>query len=891
MGRGSASRPSPVSRLAEPTRPGDAPFPLDAAVVPSLLLLLARDLLLHDPPRILAWRLLHDPRLQQAPSWLAALLPRTSPGFDRDPIALALAGVATGLGLVYLALAVFGIGHRWRALVIALGACALIVAPSLAFTAIGMATDRPYGQDGGVVQLPLALDKLLAGQSPYGADYSESILGREARASAFWEPFGGNPILRHHAYLPGTHAIFMPFYLVSKAAFGVFDPRFVTLLAYALVVGLASLLFEEAPLRLAAAGVAAMNPLVYWHQIFGANDLLFVALLLAAWLAAERRRALLAGALLGLACATKQLAWPFAPFLLLHLSGAGELGELFGRAAWARLRGPLAMALLVFAAIVGPVAALDPRAFYADIVVYNVGLPGADNYPLGGTPGFGFANLLIYFGRVLSLREYFPFGVFYVFLVPLGLALLHVQLRDRGLPRVFLNGSVALLASLYFSRVVHPNYLIPLAVLLPLVFLARGRSADGAIVPLMLLLAGVEAVENGVFRLTWDQAVAASWPRTLTGIAAALGPRSAAGLTADPIGTGFSALAAGIALVYLIAVALGASARVRLALGACAMVLVVGLPAMLVIGIGDRTGIRGQDRWLVQVPADVSRIASGNSPYVEPPPDRPQGREAWSSSFRLEPPRLLVPDRPLLPPGASVLTLGTRTLGLADPRWLTLLALAAAVLLGLRAVPAERRPVALGILALAVPVVFGAVFGSSAPLAALLLGAAWFLGRRPVMAAAFLGAAAAMSGPAWAAVPFLWPPAEPSSRRRVVGVFLATLALLCLPAILPDLRAFLSALARPEEWSPGLGLANLVLYRGAENEPAVRTFFAAIPLIGLVAVGLLLRKAPTAAPEGRAALAVLLVLFLIPGVSPEAVSPPILLLALPFLRPEASAPS
>ena len=62
---------------------------------------------------------------------------------------------------------------------------------------LGAGTDRPYGQDGGVVQLPLALDVILAGESPYAADYSGTILSRQARASAFWDGYaGGNPILR-----------------------------------------------------------------------------------------------------------------------------------------------------------------------------------------------------------------------------------------------------------------------------------------------------------------------------------------------------------------------------------------------------------------------------------------------------------------------------------------------------------------------------------------------------------------------------------------------------------------------------------------------------------------------------------------------------------------------
>ena len=127
--------------------------------------------------------------------------------------------------------------------------------------------------------LPLALDKILAGQSPYGADYSDSILGKEARVSDFWEPYGGNPILHHHAYLPGTHLLMMPFYLAARAWGGAFDPRFVTLVAYALAAWLAARVVADPARRLAAAAMVAVNPLVYWQQIFGANDLIVAALL------------------------------------------------------------------------------------------------------------------------------------------------------------------------------------------------------------------------------------------------------------------------------------------------------------------------------------------------------------------------------------------------------------------------------------------------------------------------------------------------------------------------------------------------------------------------------------------------------------------------------------
>ena len=540
-------------------------FPLDGAVVPGLLLLLARDLALHDPPRVLAWRLAHDERLAAAAGWLGPLLPSPSGALDRDPVALLLACVATLAALIYAALAAFGARPAARAATIAAAALLLVVGPTLAFVGLGAAAERPYGQDGGVVQLPLAIDTILAGRSPYGADYSGTVLARQARVSSFWDELGGNPILHHHAYLPGTHLLMLPFQLASRAALGFFDPRLVTLLFFALSVVLASRLPASADARLAAAGAAALNPLAWWQQLFGANDVVFVALLLGVVLLARQRRSVAAAALLGLACATKQLAWPFAPFLLVSLSGARSFRELLSPVVWRRLAVPLAAFAAVFAAVVLPVAALDLRAFWGDIVVYNVGLPGADNYPLGGTPGFGFANFLIYFGRVSSLREYFPFSVFYVLLVPLGLLLVRSQLREGRAEWALATGTTALVASLYFSRVVHANYLVPAAILLPVAVLACRRGAQLALVPLLLLAFAVEVVEGGVFRTAWEQAAAAGLPARVGGLLAALVPKAGPQLTRDPLGLLLGALAAGWAVAYLAAAVCGAGARVRVA--------------------------------------------------------------------------------------------------------------------------------------------------------------------------------------------------------------------------------------------------------------------------------------------------------------------------------------
>jgi hypothetical protein len=863
---------------------------VDGAVVPGLLLLVARDLALYDPPRVLAWRLSHDPGLARAAAWLGPLLPAPSGALDRDPVALLLASLATLLALAYAALAVSGARAATRAGVIATAALLLVVLPSAAFIGMGAAADRPFGQDGGVVQLPIAIDKILSGESPYGADYSGTVLGRQARVSAFWDGLGGNPILRHHAYLPGTHLVMLPFHLASRAAFDRFDPRSVTLLFYALVVVLAARLPGPDEARLAAAGVAAVNPLVYWHQIFGANDLVFVAMVLGTVLLARGGRPVASGALLGLACATKQLAWPFAPFLLVALTGARGFRDLAGAAALRRVLRPAAAASAVFLALVLPVAALDFRAFWGDIVAYNVGLPGADNYPLGGTPGFGFANYLIYFGRVADLRDYFPFSIFYVLLVPLGLVLLRAQMRDGHPEWTLATGSAALLASLYFSRVVHPNYLIPAAVVLPVAVLARHRRADVALAPLFLLALAAEVAENGVFAAAWEQAVAAGLPARASGLAAALAPRAGPHLTKDPLGLLLSATAAGLGVLYL-AIAVGrAPRRARVAVTAVAVALVVALPTLVLAGLSGRTGVvRAQDPAVVQAQADAGRLLAGFSPYTPPPSASPRGREAYSASFRLDPPAEILPVRPLLPPGPSQLAGLARAAGLRDLRLVALLALAVLAAAVAFRFDGDRRPAALALALLVAPLATGTVLGSPAALSLAALVGAWAAGRRFAFAGVLAGLAVGLDHRALLAAPFvlagLPPPGRPRAAARAVVAYVLAVA----PVALLDPAAFAARLGAPGLPAPGLGLFNLLAYRGAEASAVALGLAAVAPLVSTgVVLWLLARPGP---PLARGAMASLAGLVLAPAVSAEAVALPMLLLGLAAMAPAEGEPA
>jgi hypothetical protein len=425
-------------------------------------------------------------------------------------------------------------------------------------------------------------------------------------------------------------------------------------------------------------------------------------------------------------------------------------------------------------------------------------------------------------------------------------------------------GGVALVASLYFSRVFHANYLILAAILVPIALLmGEDLDADVIAVPLLLFATAVEVAEHEAFRGVWEQIA----PRA-GGVLGALAPRGGPELTRDPLGLGLSALLSGLAVVYLVTGSLGAGRRVRQGLTIAAMLLATLIPTALVVSAARGGPVRAQDPWLAGVVRSDGATSGEETDVVQ----------AWSTSFRRDLPSALVAPPASL--GVPMLASGLRAIprGARDPRLVMLVVCAVLALLVARAGPPSWAATLLTPAA-ALGVAFGSpavVLTCAVVLAGALIAAGWELA-----AALIAGLASAIVPEMLFAAPLvLLARPEPRLRRLASGM-LVGLGLLAVPSLANDPGSALAQLLPPAGMRPGVGLANLFVYIGAETSAVARACAWVLPpAVAATAVVWAWRRRGRYEPLSTTAVAVLMGAWSLPGFSPDGLAAPVALIAL-----------
>src|SRR5438132_1697862 len=295
----------------------------------------------------------------------------------------------------------------------------------------------------GAFQTQLAGEFVLQGQDPYGADY-----GRAGLAAAPWGESFPSPALHHLVTWPGQFLFPLPLQALTKLVLAWWDERVFLLVAGAAIWLLLGALFPGIPGRMAAVAFF----LVPGHSllaVLGDNDLPVVALLLAGLLAAQRRRFLVMGLLLGCAIVTKQHALLAVPLIVTWAVVRGADARTVARAALTALAGVAGFLL--------PFVLWDAGAFVRGTVVFLIG-SGTDAYPING---FGLSAMLLSAGVIHGPRDAFPFAFLELVAAGAVWAAAWIWLRRRvALADVLIFMGLVFASVLFVSRYFHDTHLL-----------------------------------------------------------------------------------------------------------------------------------------------------------------------------------------------------------------------------------------------------------------------------------------------------------------------------------------------------------------------------------------------------------------------------------------------
>jgi hypothetical protein len=323
-----------------------------------------------------------------------------------------------------------------------------------------------FAHDGGVILTEEAVKYFLNGKNPYHEDYYGTAL--EDYYTVYKLGDIKNSVIQHYTYLPLTFILTLPFYVLSKAILGWFDMRFIYLLMFIIYLFILPKLTNSNQNKALLLTIFALNPFFTNFIAAGRNDvfLLFWIILSVFFLTLDKPRT--ASAFLGFACVSKLTAWCLIPFFLTYLLNKDsesvpltqKISFLFKQAY------PLVLIIII---LILPFLIWDVHSFTEDIFNWD------EAYPLGGTPGFGFANLMLYTGY--SKSDYFPFKYLQLILgLPLLYFLIKRQLKNNTINLMLVNYGFLSLTLLYFSRFLHDNYIGYVFSIFCLAFFANKRN-------------------------------------------------------------------------------------------------------------------------------------------------------------------------------------------------------------------------------------------------------------------------------------------------------------------------------------------------------------------------------------------------------------------------------
>ncbi len=299
------------------------------------------------------------------------------------------------------------------------------------------------------LQTEIAGRFLLLGKNPYKETYEQTDLVK----ARYIDEAGStvNPALYHNAYPPFLLILSAAGFRVFSQVFHWFDIRVVSLIFYAGLLLLGFIKFGISERLLLFLALVGINPLFISLMMQGSNDVIVLTLILWALFFLEHKRFIVAGVLLGLSIATKQVAWVAMPFFVFYAwktASRNKFPHFF--------LSMIGVAIVIFL----PFLMWDSYALWENLVLYVSGsLP--NSYPIHN---FGLGMFLVKMWKLPSIYSYYPFWIWQAIIGGIVFLIWIKMQKNQCTAANVLSGFTVLLAATWiFNRFMNFSYLAALS--------------------------------------------------------------------------------------------------------------------------------------------------------------------------------------------------------------------------------------------------------------------------------------------------------------------------------------------------------------------------------------------------------------------------------------------